>query len=75
MNKISFNAPRLSEVLKIQKLVFGFLKFSEAADNRCSAKLRRGLLIKFVNYRLPYYITKLAISSAQFGRGNFSHLN
>src|SRR3989344_7703801 len=34
------NAPRLSEVLKIQKLVFGFLKFSEAADNRCSAKLR-----------------------------------
>src|SRR3990167_8113873 len=38
--QISDNAPRLSEVLKIQKLVFGFLKFSEAADNRCSAKLR-----------------------------------
>src|SRR3989338_5411244 len=104
--QISDNAPRLSEVLKIQKLVLGFLKFSEAADTRCSAKLRSEaskfggqwaprrvqencerasnfaerigtcevapwIIDYFVNIALLDYITKLAISSAQFGLRKF----
>jgi hypothetical protein len=39
------------------------------------AKLRRGLIDYFVNITLLDYITKFAVLSAQFGRGNFSHIN
>ena len=38
-------------------------------------KLRRGFIDYFVNVALLDYTAKIAISSAQFGRGNFSNLN